>query len=232
LVYFHGGGWVIGSIETHDALCRELTMEAGVVVVSVEYRLAPEHKFPAAADDAYAAVRWVAQHAAELGIDPARIGVGGDSAGGNLAAVVALQARDLGGPPLALQLLIYPITCDDLGTPSYVENAEGYMLTRADMAWFWSQYLSDPAQGDDPRVSPLRAGDLSGLPPAFILTAEYDPLRDEAEAYAARLEQAGVPVRMRRYDGMIHGFLRRLTLLDQGRVALDEVAKGIRDALR
>jgi acetyl esterase len=232
LVFFHGGGWVIGSIETHDALCRAITRAAGVAVASVGYRLAPEHKFPAAADDAYAAAAWVAERAGELGLDPRRIAVGGDSAGGNLAAVAALKARDLGQPRLAFQLLLYPITNDDLETPSYLENAEGYMLARSDMAWFWRQYLADPSQGRHPHVSPLRAEDLAGLPPALVITAEYDPLRDEGEAYAARLAAAGVPTRLIRYPGMIHGFIRRYNLLDQGREALDEIAAALRHGLR
>lgn len=231
LVFFHGGGWVIGSIETHDGLCKAITNAASVAVASVDYRLAPEHKFPAAVDDAYAALCWVAAHAAELNLDPTRIAVGGDSAGGNLAAVTALKSRDLAGPALRLQMLVYPITNDDLNTRSYVENAEGYMLTRSDMSWFWGQYLSRPEEGRDPYVSPLRATDLSGLAPAFVMTAEYDPLRDEAEAYAARLQDAGVAVRLTRYSGMIHGFLRRYTLLDQGRKGLDEVAQVLRGAL-
>ncbi len=231
LVYFHGGGWVIGSIETHDALCRSLAHEAGVVVVSVDYRLAPENPYPAAVDDAYEALVWVAAHAAELGIDASRIAVGGDSAGGNLAAVCALRARDRGTPSLAFQLLIYPITDCDLDTRSYLQNAQGYMLTRDAMAWFWNHYVPDPASRLEPNASPLRAPDLSGLPPALVISAEYDPLCDEAEAYASRLAEAGVSVKLTRYNGMIHGFLRRHNFLDQGRVALHEASEALRTML-
>jgi acetyl esterase len=231
LVYFHGGGWVVGSIATHDALCRALTLAAGVAVVSVEYRLAPEHPYPAAMQDAYAATAWVATHAAHLGIDPARVGVGGDSAGGNLAAVVALMARDRGEPPLAFQLLIYPIVNDDLDTPSYREFARGYMLTREAMAWYWDQYVPPPGDRAHPHVSPLRTADLGGLPPALVATAEYDVLRDEAEAYAARLAAAGVPCRLIRYPGLIHGFLRRTNLFDRARTALDEIGQMLREGL-
>jgi acetyl esterase len=231
LVYFHGGGWVLGSIATHDGICRSLTNGAGVAVVSVNYRLAPEHSFPAAADDAFAATAWVAAHGGALDIDPGRLAVGGDSAGGNLAAVVALMARDRGEPRLAFQLLVYPITNDDLDTPSYRENAEGYFLTREAMAWYWDQYAPNPRDRRNPYASPLRAPDLSRLPPALVITAEYDPLRDEAEAYALRLTEAGVATRRIRYPGMIHGFLRRAAVLDQGKNALNECAAALRAAL-
>ena len=227
MVYYHGGGWVIGDIDTHDALCRALTNAAQTVVVSVDYRLAPEHPYPAAVEDAYAAASWVADHSAELNIDRARIAVGGDSAGGNLAAVVALKARDLGAPRLALQVLIYPITDCDFSVRSYLENAEGYMLTRDAMVWFWNHYAPEDARRVEPYASPLRAADLSGLPPALVLTAEYDPLRDEAESYAARLAQAGVAVTLTRYPGMIHGFLRRFAVFDQGKAALEQVARAL-----
>lgn len=231
LVYFHGGGWVVGSIATHDATCRGLTRAAGVAVVSVGYRLAPEHRFPSAVEDAYAATAWVAAHAASIGVDPARIAVGGDSAGGNLAAVVALIARDRGGPRIALQVLVYPIVGDDLDTPSYREFAVGYLLTRDAMAWYWQQYVPDPDGRRHPYAAPLRAEDLGGLPPALVMTAGHDVLRDEAEAYAARLARAGVPVKLSRYDGLIHGFLRRSLLFDRAREALDEIAVALRDAL-
>jgi acetyl esterase len=231
LVYFHGGGWVTGSLYSHDHLCRALTRAAGVAVVSVEYRLAPEHPFPAAVDDAEAAVRWVAANAAGLGLDPARLAVGGDSAGGTLAAAVARRARDTGGPSLTFQLLLYPATDADLDTPSYLENADGYMLTRAAMAWYWDQYAPDPADRSHPDASPLRAGSLAGLPPALVVTAEFDVLRDEGEAYARRLSESGVDARLIRYDGMIHGFLRRHHLLDRGKTALAEVAQALREAL-
>ncbi len=232
LVYYHGGGWVIGSIETHDGLCRELTNAAGLMVVSVDYRLAPEHPFPAGVEDAYAVASWVAEHAAEIGADPRWVAVGGDSAGGNLATVTALKARDEGGPRLDFQLLLYPITDYDFETPSYRKNRKGYLLTRKEMVWFWYQYLATPEHCTQPYAAPLRAPDLTGLPPALIITAGYDPLRDEGEAYARRLEQAGVPVRLTRYPGMIHGFLRRTALLDQGRVALAEIADEIRRSYR
>ena len=233
LIYFHGGGFVVGSLTSHDHLCRALTNAADVAVVSVDYRLAPEHPFPAAVDDAVAAVSWLAEpsNAEALGIDPERLAVGGDSAGGNLAAVVALRARDRGGPALAFQLLLYPVVDYDLDTPSYREHADGYLLTRAAMAWYWDQYVPDPARRADPDASPLRGPDLSGLPPALVVTAGFDVLRDEGEAYARRLEEAGVPIRVAHYPGMIHGFLRRHALFDQGKVALGEIADALKTAL-
>ena len=205
-VYFHGGGWVIGDLETHDVLCRQITAASGVSVIAVDYRLAPEHKFPAAVDDAWAATRWVAAHGAELGVDGRKLVVGGDSAGGNLAAVVALLARDAGGPPIAGQVLIYPVT--DLGAEaqSYTDFADGYSLTRDSMRWFRAHYLAGPRDGDDWRASPLRARSLAGLPPALIVTAGFDPLRDEGAAYAMRLRDAGVMVDYVCFGGMIHGF--------------------------
>jgi acetyl esterase len=231
LVFFHGGGFVIGSIETHDAMCRSIANAAGVVVASVDYRLAPEHKYPAAAEDAYAATCWIAEHAERFGIDARRIAVGGDSAGGNLATVAALMARDRGGPPLAFQLLLYPVTDADLERPSHLEYAEGYLLTRAAMAWFWDHYLSDPSESEQAYAAPLRAADLSRLPPTLVITAECDPLCDEGEAYAQRLEQAGVPVTLTRYPGMIHGFVRRASLLAQGKQALLQIAEALRASL-
>jgi acetyl esterase len=231
LVYFHGGGWVVGSLHSHDQLCRAITRESGVAVVSVSYRLAPEDPFPAAVLDAEAVTLWVAAHGHELGLDPGRMAVGGDSAGGNLAAVVARHARDRGAPTIAFQLLLYPVTDFDLNTSSYLENADGYMLTRELMAWYFEQYTPDPKHRSEPDAAPLRAPDLSRLPPALVITAEYDPLRDEAEHYARRLAEAGVAVRLSRYPGMIHGFIRRYTLLDQGKAALAEVAEALRNAL-
>ncbi len=231
LVYLHGGGWVAGSIATHDHLCRALTAASGVAVISVDYRLAPEHPFPAAVDDAMAAALWASKNAHVLGIDPARLAIGGDSAGGTLAAVVARRARDQGGPPLAYQLLLYPATDADFNTPSYLENAEGFFLTRAAMAWYWDHYVPDPTHRSNPDVSPLLADDLSGLPPALVMTAGYDPLRDEAEAYARRLNEAGVAVQYSHYPGMIHGFLRRHAVFDQGKLALDQIASALRNAL-
>jgi acetyl esterase len=206
IVFFHGGGWVIGTLETHDPICRHLAKQAGAVVVSVDYRLAPEHKFPAGPEDCYAATAWVAEHAAEIGVDAKRLVVGGDSAGGNLAAVVSLMARDRGKPRIAHQLLIYPVTDHSYETVSYRENAKGLLLEKDSMVWFWNHYLSSSADGQNPYASPLRAKDLKGLPPATVVTAEFDPLRDEGEAYAKRLREAGVPVKAKRYDGVIHGF--------------------------
>ncbi len=203
----------------HRPLCRG----AGCIVISVGYRLAPEHRFPAAPDDCLAATRWAAGHAAELGADPARLVVAGDSAGGNLAAVTALRIRDEGGPLLCGQLLIYPVAgYHTPPTPSYLANADGYLLTRAMMIWFWGHYLNHPDEAGDPYAAPLAAPDLAGLPPALVITAEFDPLRDEGERYAERLHAAGVPAVFSRYDGMIHGFLLLTDLFDEGRRALDE----------
>jgi acetyl esterase len=232
LVYFHGGGWTIGSLDTHDAICRALANDAGVVVVSVDYRLAPEHPFPAAADDALAAVRWMAEHAGELGADGSRIAVAGDSAGGNLAAVAAQRLRDT-GPPIALQLLLYPTVDLTLSHPSMVENADGYYLTADTMRWFRHHYLGDH-DPTDPLASPLRAdaAALRGLPPALVLTAEYDPLRDEGEAYAEALRAAGNEVTVTRYDGMIHGFVELSPFLPEGKVARDQASQALREALR
>ncbi|HWB22798.1 MAG TPA: alpha/beta hydrolase [Gaiellaceae bacterium] len=222
LIFFHGGGWVVGSIETHDGIARALANRSGCAVVSVDYRLAPEHRFPAAIDDAWSATRWVLANAAELGLDPGRVAVGGDSAGGTLAAVVARRARDA-GIPLALQLLVYPVADHSFETGSYSEFAEGHSLTREGMRWYWSHYLGD-ADGLDPDASPARESDLTGLAPAFIATAGLDPLRDEGEAYARRLEDAGVSTVLVRYDGMIHGFLRMPAVIDRAGDALDDLA--------
>jgi acetyl esterase len=231
LVYFHGGGWVIGGLETHDGVCRALADGAGCVVVSIDYRLAPEHRYPAAAEDCYAATRWAAAHAAELGADAARLAVAGDSAGGNLAAVVSLMARDRSGPPIAFQLLIYPVTDARADTRSYRDNAEGYLLTAGDMDWFWGHYLGDEkAKGAEPYASPLRATDVTRLPPALVITAEFDPLRDEGEAYAARLKEAGVAARVTRYDGMIHGFFGMGHLMDKARAAVAESCAALEQA--
>ncbi len=229
LVYLHGGGFVTGSLDTHDALCRSLANRAACAVLSVDYRLAPEHRCPAAADDSHAALRWAADHAAELGVDAERIAVGGDSAGGNLAAVSALRCRDL-GPRLCHQLLIYPVIAPDFETPSYRENANGFLLTRGIMMWFWRQYLGDPSLGNDPSACPLKAPDHAGLAPATLITAEFDPLRDEGEAYAARLREAGVPTDLLRYDGQIHAFVSFADRIDRGCEAIDHVAKNLRGA--
>ncbi len=230
LVFYHGGGWVIGDLSTHDGVCRALANAAGCVVASVDYRLAPEWKYPVAAEDSYAAVRWVVANAARLGVDPRRVAVAGDSAGGNLATVAALMARDRNGPTLVHQVLIYPVTSHDFDTPSYRENATGYVLTREAMRWFWRHYLASETQGKEPHASPLLAPSLAGLPPALVITAEYDPLRDEGESYAARLRDAGVPVTLTRYAGMFHGFFRMTRLLDKARAALEEVAGSLRKA--
>ncbi len=230
LVYFFGGGWVLGTIDTSDAICRSLTNTAGCATISVGYRLAPEHKFPAAVDDCFAAVSWVASHAAELGLDPARIAVGGDSAGGNLAAAVTLLARDHGGPALAHQLLVYPNTDYRADTASRRENTDPLLFNQTSVGWYWGHYLADEADGEHPLASPLRATDHSGLPPATVLTAEYDPLRDEGEQYAAALMAAGVPVELTRYAGMVHGFFAMAGVLDTSTRALAHAAARLRAA--
>jgi acetyl esterase/lipase len=231
-VYFHGGGWVIGDLETHDVLCRQLTAASAASVVSVDYRLAPEHKFPAAADDAWAATRWIVAHAAELGLDAGRLAVGGDSAGGNLAAVVALMARDAGGPAIRQQVLIYPVTDVMRETGSYADFAEGYMLTRDSMRWFIAHYLRSRDDARDWRVSPLRVPSLAGLPPALIVTAGFDPLRDEGEMYAGRLRDAGVMVDYVCYGGMVHGFAGMGKLIDTAQRAVSLIGDTLRQALR
>ena len=230
LVWFHAGGWVLGNIEMSDATCRHLTHEAGCVVVSVEYRLAPEAKFPAAPEDCYAATRWVAESGDRIDVDATRIAVGGDSAGGNLAAVVAQMCRDRGGPSLAHQLLVYPVVERNLETPSYRENKEGYLLSMAMMEWFWGHYLRDQSEADEPYVAPIKAKDLSGLPAAHVITAQFDPLRDEGESYAQRLMEAGVPTRCERYDGMIHGFFGMAAVVDKAKTAIAEASKELRKA--
>jgi acetyl esterase len=231
LVFFHGGGFAVCDLGTHDALCRNLCAGAGCVVASVDYRLAPEHRFPAATDDCLAAIRWATEHAAELRADPARVAVGGDSAGGNLAAVTALRVRDEGGPRLAGQLLAYPTTDALPDTmPSLVQNSEGYGLTSQDIAWFRGHYLNDLSEAGNPHASPLRAADLRGLPPALIQTAEYDPLRDEGERYGERLREAGVPTAVSRRGGMIHGFLFFPGLVGAADAALDEACSWLRGA--
>ena len=230
LVYFHGGGWVIGNLDTHDGICRSLANRVGCLVVSVDYRLAPEHPFPAAPEDCYAATRWLAEHAGSLGGDKGRIAVGGDSAGGNLAAVVALMARDRGGPKLAFQLLVYPATDTDFETRSYRENSEGYFLTRADMVWFWNHYAPRDEDRRNPYAAPLRAASLRGLPPALVITAEFDPLCDDGNAYAARLREDGVPVRLSQQDGLIHGFFQMGAVIDRGRASVDEASRALKDA--
>ena len=228
IVYYHGGGWVMGTLDVYDSLCHLLVQAGDCVVVSVDYRLAPEHRFPAAAEDSHAATVWVAENAQELGIDPQRLVVAGDSAGGNLAAVVALMARDRASVKIAHQILIYPITDYSTETQSYQDNADGFFLTRESMQWFWEQYLPNPADASNPYVAPLRAESLAGLPPAFVLTAEYDPLRDEGEAYAARLAEFGIAVELQRFDGLIHGFLRRTDLYHQANTVVDKIGQIVR----
>ncbi len=231
LVYFHGGGWVVGSVAISDPFCRALANASGCAVVSVEYRLAPEDRYPAAADDAYAATRWCADHASDLGIDASRIAVGGSSAGGNLAAVVALMARERGAPKLAFQLLHVPVTDHDFDTPSYRANGSGFGLTRSGMRWFWDNYAPDPKLRNEPYASPLRAKDLSSLPPAHVVTAECDVLRDEGKAYATRLREAGVRTTYVEYPGMVHGFTGMATTIPMGRTAIDDMGAALRNAL-
>jgi acetyl esterase len=232
LIWFHGGGFVIGSVEESDAVCRTMAATTKMAIASVEYRLAPEHPFPAAPDDCYAALVGVVERAKTLKLDPNRVAVGGDSAGGNLATVVSLMARDRGSPRIRLQVLVYPVTDSvSLETPSHLENADGYFLTRKSVIWFREQYVPSASDRMKPYVSPLRSTDLRALPPAWIVTAEYDPLRDEGETYAKHLARAGVPVTLSRYDGMIHGFFSMYAFLDGGRRAHDEMAKVLREAL-
>jgi acetyl esterase len=230
LVYYHGGGFVICGLDSHDGVCRELANESGCVVVSVDYRMAPEEPFPAAPEDCYAATCWVAENGGEIGVDPSRLAVGGDSAGGNLAAVVSLMARDRSGPALRHQLLVYPVTDHSFETASYHENAEGYLLTREMMRWFWGHYLGSDGDGSHAYASPLRAEELSGVPPAHLITAEFDPLRDEGEAYAARLRDAGVATTLTRFDGMIHGFFTMGAAIDAAETAVDEASRELRAA--
>jgi acetyl esterase len=230
VVFFHGGGWVVGTLDTYDPLCRALAAAVPAVVVSVGYRLAPEHRWPAAVEDAYAATLWASRHAAELGGAQHRLAVAGDSAGGNLAAVVALGARDRGGPAIAVQLLVYPALDAAGDTGSWREHAEGFYLTAAGMRWYWDHYLGG-ADGAAPDASPLRAAFLGGLPPALVVTADHDVLRDEGEAYAARLREAGVAADVRRVEGVVHGFFRWRAVTGAADAALQEAAAALRTAL-
>ena len=231
MIFLHGGGWVTGDLDSHDATCRALANASGCKVVALDYRLAPEHKFPAGLDDCYAALEWLASHAGDLGIDARRIAIGGDSAGGNLAAAVALMARDRGGPALAFQLLVYPVTHHAFDTPSYATFGNGHLLTEEGMRWHWNHYLASDTDGLDPLASPLLAPDLRGLPPALVIVAECDPLCDESEAYARRLADAGVPVECRRYDGMLHAFFTLGQVFDDGRAAVAHAGETLRRAL-
>ena len=232
VVYYHGGGWVVGDIDSHDGTCKQLLAELGdAVVVSVDYRLAPEHKYPAAADDCYAAAAWLAENGAEVGGDGSRLAVCGDSAGGNLSAVVAQMARDKGGPAIAAQVLHVPVTDHNYDYPSYTENAEGYLLSRASMVWFWDHYLPNADAGQEAYASPLRAADHANLPPALIQTAEFDPLRDEGEAYGAKLEAAGNDVAVRRYDGHIHDPFMMFAVVPAGIETLKEAAAFINERI-
>ena len=232
LVYYFGGGWSLGTLDTSDGVCRMLANAAGCVTVSVGYRLAPEHKFPAAVQDCYAGAAWVAAHAGELDVDAGRLAVGGDSSGGNLAAAVALLARDRGGPAIAHQLLVYPNTDYQATTASMREMDDEYFFNPSSVHWYWGMYLAEPEDGANPLASPLRADDLSGLPAATVITAEYDPLRDEAEAYAARLQMAAVPAEIVRYDGMMHGFFTMTGVLETARAAVLTAADRLRDAFK
>ena len=231
LIYFHGGGWVIGDLDTHDGVCRFLADQAGVAVLAVDYRLSPEHPFPAPVEDAWSAFAWAVANAGELGVDPGRIAVGGDSAGGNLAAVVSLLAKAGGGAMPALQLLIYPPTDSAGDLPSRLLFSEGFMLTKGDMDNFEHHYLPPGTDATDPRVSILLAPDLEGLPPAYVTTAGFDPLRDEGEAYALRMREAGVKVALRRHPGLIHGFANMTAISRSSRAAMLEVAGALRMGL-
>ncbi len=228
LLYFFGGGWTLGSVDTADAICRRLTNAAGCLTICVGYRLAPEHKFPAAVEDCHAAAGWVARHFADIDADPTRLVVGGDSAGGNLAAAVSLRARDAGGPSLIGQLLVYPNTDFGADTPSMRENTDPYFFNQTSVRWYWQHYLRRPEDGADPLASPLRAADHRALPPALVLTAEHDPIRDEGEQYARVLSQAGVRVESTRYQGMVHGFFAMSGAVDAARDAQEQAAAWLR----
>ena len=236
LVYFHGGGFVTGSIETHDGIVRPVANAAGCIIVSVDYGLAPEVPYPGGVEDCWAATQWVAAHATELGGDPARIAVGGDSAGGNLAAVIALEAKASGGPDLVFQLLLYPVTAHDPDSPSIKEHATGYFLEESDIAWFSGHYFGSEERAvamsaaGEWRAFPMVAPDLGGLPPAFVATAEFDPLRDQGEDYARRLEVSGVPTKLQRYEGMFHGFFGMQRVLDTSQLLFDDVVAALRHA--
>jgi acetyl esterase/lipase len=231
LLYLHGGGWVLGGVDTHDSVCRALAHRAGCMVLSLDYRLAPEHRFPAPLEDAWAGLTWLHENAAAIGADPNRLAVGGDSSGGNLTAVLARWARDRGGPRIAAQMLIYPVTNFDLDTASYRTVGTGYGLTRESMSWYWGQYLTDPRDGASPDASPLRADNLSGLAPALVITCELDPLESEGSAYAAALGAAGVPVEHIHEAAMIHGYIRMAGVISRARKSWDDCARFLRREL-
>ncbi len=228
LLYLFGGGWTLGTLDTCDGVCRQICADTSCMVMSVQYRRAPEHTFPAAPEDCYAAISWLAENAASLGGDPLRLGVGGDSSGGNLTAAVTQMARERGGPSLRCQVLVYPNTDYRADTPSRREIDDPAMFNRHSVDWYWGHYLADPEDGDNPFASPLRAKSLSDLPPALVISAEYDPLRDEAEAYAHRMREDGVRVELTRYDGMTHGFFTMSGVLDDARTALRQVSEFLR----
>ena len=230
LAWYHGGGWVVGDLESADGSARNLCVGGQCVVVSVDYRLAPETKFPGPAEDCWAATTWAVDNASSFNGDPTRLAVGGDSAGGNLAAAMSLMAADRGGPEIAFQLLVYPVTDADLNSVSYGENGEGYSLTKATMQWYWDHYLSGGEDAANPYAAPHQANSLAGQPPALVITAEYDPLRDEGEAYAKRLQEAGVAATSTRYDGVIHGFFSMGAVVDKGQQAVDEASAALRKA--
>jgi acetyl esterase len=230
LAWYHGGGWVIGNLESADGTARNLCVGGQCVVVSVDYRLAPETKFPGPAEDCWAATTWAVNNASSINGDPSRLAVGGDSAGGNLAAAMSLMAADRGGPDIALQVLVYPVTDVNFNTVSYGENAEGTSLTKTTMQWYRDHYLSGKEDAANPYAAPLQAKSLAGQPPALVITAEFDPLRDEGEAYAKRLQEAGVAATATRYDGMIHGFFGMGAVVDKGQQAVDEASAALRKA--
>jgi acetyl esterase len=232
MAFFHGGGWVTGDLDRHDPLCRELTARIGCVTVSVDYRLAPENKFPAGLDDCYAAVQWAAANASSLGADASRLALCGDSSGGNLAAATSLLARDRGGPQIICQALLYPVLDSSLDTPSQRSLAEGYFLTRQRMEWYWKQYVKNDADRVNPYASPAHAAELKNLPAAIIFTAEFDPLRDEGASYAQRLERAGVKTTYRCYEGTIHGFISFAAAIDKGKQAIAEASVLMRSAFQ
>ncbi|MCB9940527.1 MAG: alpha/beta hydrolase [Planctomycetaceae bacterium] len=229
VIYYHGGGWVLGNLDTHDSLCRHLAKQAKCVVVAVDYRLAPDAKFPAAFDDCFDATAYVSQHAEEFNVDPSRLVVAGDSAGGNLAAAVAIRAAEVGLPAIRSQVLIYPVVEPQFETESYLAHSEGFGLTRRTMMWFWEQYLGHEDHTASPYAVPSRATNHSELPPAHVITAEYDVLLTEGESYAARLQAAGVPTTIRRYDGMIHGFVHFSGVFDVGKQAVSDLAEHLRE---